>query len=543
MRLKLSHLEGLAFFGLYAIALYVWLLPLSGNQLPFGDVDASSHFAIGDYMAAHDTGILKVPYYLFERYGNQNDVASGYLWYAPQYWTITGIAQILGGMRIFPVFIFIAISGTLIIGSLYFFMRKLFGFWPALIAGLLTAFSTRDYMIYLWGQWPQSLSFAFTPLIMYCFYQYVSHFSQSTPQLQPSPPPKKYLYIMALFLSAQMFFHPQGLVASGATLLFATLFLWIKHRKFPVTLPDVGVSLLIFLIISFAFAPLNTSEFFVELVKREPSQSQMSPQFHRLFTWYHIRNDEGIPDFYFTYKNSHGSLDEKLQDSWMLYWTLPFLLLGIFIVGLRRKEHDIMLLSWLSALYVLTRLTTFGIGGGRDIRMFAFEGHVFYSFIAIGVMAVPSFFKNISLKIPLKYGLIAVVIFFGITVNAQSAYMVLSGMQHSIGRINPAQYEAAEWIRQNIPQDADIYDVGTLGYQNYAAKIKWMGVLSQRHFIVNDGQENTTDYVVVDYSDAKLLRNQQYIDAISAMERPFGNSTPVYNRQDIKVYHVAAIKQ
>ena len=169
MKLSIKKIEILSVVILYLAALYIWTLPIQKNRLPFGDVDASSHFAVGDYMVTHDKSIYKVPYYIFSRYGGQN---YGYLWYPPQYWTDTGIFQIIGEERVFPTFVMIAVFSSLIIISSYLLIRKLFGFWPAILSSFLLIFSTRDFMVYLWGQWPQAVSFAITPLVLYCFYHY-----------------------------------------------------------------------------------------------------------------------------------------------------------------------------------------------------------------------------------------------------------------------------------------------------------------------------------------------------------------------------------
>lgn len=532
MKISLKKIEIIAVVILYLAALYIWTLPIQENKLPFGDVDASSHFAVGDYIVAHDKSIAKLPYYLLLRYGGQNNIYPGYIWYPPQYWTNAGIAQIFGGERVFPFFIAIAIFSSLIILSSYFLIRSLFGFWAAFLSSFLLIFSTRDYMIYLWGQWPQSLSFAFTPLVLYSFYQYYKNYKESRNK-------QIYLYFAALFLAAQFFFHPQGMIASAGALTVLSLILMAKNRKMPFSIKHLAAATIIFAFIAAAFAPLNVGEFFVEITTSQAKpEGKTSFQFDKLFRWYQgIKNDPGLPDFYFTYNKSHGSL----QDILLSWWTLPFLLIGLFVLAYRRKEEDIVMISWLISFYFLTRLAVFGFGQ-RDIRMFAYEAHVFYPIIAIGLLSISSLPKYESFKKYLKYGLIALFLILAVSVNGASAYNVLNGMQYSIGRINPAQYEAAEWVMANLEENADIYDIGTLGYQNFAAKIKWLGVLSQRHFIINDFEINSTDYVFLDYSDALLLGNKAYISSLQNFENNFQNMTPIYNKNHIRVYKVAGIK-
>src|SRR3989338_4996244 len=352
MKLSLKKVEIVLLVILYLSALYLWTLPIQNNKLPFGDVDASSHFTIGDYMATYDKSIAKIPYPITFRYHGQNAMFPDYLWYPPQYWTNTGIAQVLGGDRILSPFIIIAIFSSLIIISSYFLIRYLFGFWPAFLSSFLLIFSTRDYIIYLWGQWPQMLSFAFTPLILYSFYKYYeNHRENQNRQL--------YLYVLSLFLAAQFFFHPQGMIASIGALIVFSLILIIKNRKIPFKISHAVIAIILLAFVSAVFAPLNVGEFFAEITARNGASPNYL-QFDKLFKWYQgIKNDPGLPDFYFTYNKTHGSLEGGLL-SW---WTLPFLLTGLFVLTFRRNEKDFLLLSFIISFYFLTRLTVFGFAG------------------------------------------------------------------------------------------------------------------------------------------------------------------------------------
>ncbi|MBI3027438.1 glycosyltransferase family 39 protein [Candidatus Woesearchaeota archaeon] len=533
MKISLKKIEILLIAVLYLAALYIWTLPIQKNMLPFGDVDSSSHFTIGDYMVSYDRSILEIPYPVTFRYYGQNNLFPALLWYPPQYWTNLGIMQVIGGERILPVFILVAVFCTLIIISSYFLIRSLFGFWAAFLSSFLLVFSARDFMIYLWGQWPQSLSFAFTPLILYCFYQYNKHYNENQNR-------QIYLYMLALFLAAQFFFHPQGMVASAGALIAYCIFLAIKKRKLPFNIKHALIPIVLFVLVSSAFAPLNVGEFVQELASKQQSSSGESKGFQldKLFKWYHgIKNDPGLPDFYFTYNQTHGSLQNILL-SW---WTLPFLLIGLFVLAYRRNDEDLLLLGWFASFYFLTRLTVFGYGA-RDIRMFAYEAHIFYPIIAIGVLSLSSLAKQNALKKYLKYALIMVFLALAVSINGKSAYDVLKSQQYSIARINNAQYESAEWIRINLPENADIYDFGTFGYQNYAAKIKWLMALSQRHFIISGSELNMTDYIFIDYTDALALRSQNYLGMVQNFESNLQNQTPIYNKNNIKVYKVAGIK-
>jgi len=343
---------------------------------------------------------------------------------------------------------------------------------------------------------------------------------------------------LALFLAAQFFFHPQGLIASLGALIIFSLILLIKTRKIPFNLKHLTIAFVLFAFVCVIFAPFNVGAFFSELTTPQSAGAVKNFQFDKLFKWYQgIKNDPGLPDFYFTYNMAHGSL----QDTLLSWWTLPFLLIGLLVLFYRRKDEDLVLISWFISFYFLTRLVVFGYGT-RDLRMFAYEAHVFYPIIAIGLISISSFSRHEAIKKYLKFGLIILFFILAVFINGKSAYNVLKSQQNSIGRINVAQYEAAEWIRANLPIDADIYDIGTLGFQNFAAKIKWLGVLSQRHFIVDKPEINLTDYVLLDYTDALSLRDQNYINFLQDFQLRFQNSTAIYDKNNIKVYQIAGIK-
>lgn len=523
MKLQRAHLEISAFLVLYLFAFLFWTIPLHENTLPFGDVDASSHFTIGDYMVAHDASTIEVPYYIFLRYGGQNSEFPGYLWYPPQYWTSTGISQILGGDRILPSFLFVAFSSLLIMISSFILVRHLFGFWPALLSSFLLVFSTRDYMIYLWGQWPQSLSFGFTPIVLYCYYRY-----HETRKKKENP---TYLYLLAILLSAQFFFHPQGMVASSAAIILFILYFLIKERKIPFNIKHAAFSFIGFILVSSLFAPFNIGEFVEGVAKKQDASESSTLELHKLFKWYQgIKGDGGLPDFYFTYNLTHGSL----QGGLISWWTLPLLLFGITVLFLRRKPKDILFLSWLFSFYLLTHLSVIGLGS-RDIRMFAYEAHIFYPLIALGLVTIPTLFQK-KLRRPLFIGLTIIFLLFALNVNAKSAFETLKSQQYSAGRINSMQLEAAEWIKENLDERAVIYSYGTLGFQNYGSKVKWMGVLSQRRFATDERDLNITNHIFVDYSDARLLGNQDYANAIQQFEQTIQNGSIIYDKNFIRLY-------
>ena len=84
--------------------------------------------------------------------------------------------QILSGDRIVSPYLLIAITSFLTAFSMYFLIRKLYGFLPATFVSLSVVFSIKDFLTYLWGQRPNLASFVFIPLLMYSFYKYIDAF-------------------------------------------------------------------------------------------------------------------------------------------------------------------------------------------------------------------------------------------------------------------------------------------------------------------------------------------------------------------------------
>jgi len=161
---------------LYIFSLFMWTLPIQNNPVPYGEVDASSHFMIADYMVKTDKVIYELPPYIDIRYWRDNFLVNSRLWYHPPYHMNFANIGILGGHRITSLFLFNAILSSSGVIILFFIVRRLFGQLPAFLASLFMAFSMRDILIYMWGQWPQQLSYLMTPIILFSFYKYISSF-------------------------------------------------------------------------------------------------------------------------------------------------------------------------------------------------------------------------------------------------------------------------------------------------------------------------------------------------------------------------------
>ncbi len=64
-----KKIEALLVALLVLITIYIWTSPFQKNQMPFGDVDSSTHFALGDYSGQKGTTSTQIPPYLKYRYG------------------------------------------------------------------------------------------------------------------------------------------------------------------------------------------------------------------------------------------------------------------------------------------------------------------------------------------------------------------------------------------------------------------------------------------------------------------------------------------
>ena len=201
MKLKRSYLEAGAFILVYLFALYMWTLPFQDNNTPYGEFDAISHWELGDFISQRDETFVYLPAFLDYSYGGDNKFKPHTLWYHPPFHTDFAIISAFSNDRVVPIFLTNAIFASSILISVFFVIRRLFGFLPAILSSFLLTFSMRDILPYLWGQWPERFAYAFIPLILYCFYMYYTSYSKE--KNKPI-----YLYIMSLLLAVNLFIHP-----------------------------------------------------------------------------------------------------------------------------------------------------------------------------------------------------------------------------------------------------------------------------------------------------------------------------------------------
>lgn len=473
---------------LFLISFYLWTLPLQKNKLPFGEGDAAWHFANSDYAAQADRSFWRLPNYIgLWYYGYNKILGVNALEYPPPYHLNGGIMQIVGGDRIVPIYLYIVITSFSIIFTLYFLIKKLYGSLPAFIAGFSLIFSIRDIMVYLWGQRPTTASYAYIPLILFCFYRYIVSLIKRCSD-------KKYLIIGVLLLVSQYYFHIQGFIISFVILTVFVIFMFLKY-KFTIEFKEIRFIILV----SSLFLAMSLPFILIYLGASTSIPLRIN-SLHRLFYWY--KPVGGYPVANIPYTKVYG------------FYAFPFLFVGIFYALARRKPQDILLLSWLIGMYIVLHFDVVGFGSiPRVERMLIPEAYIFYSFISLGVVKL-AYFLKLNTKIKGYVTLIAILVFiiFLIYFQGNNAYITLKNAYIGILRITPYQYEIAKWIDKNLPQDAIIYNVGQLTYP----KERFISMLAKRagvtqgsyvHFYNRTGRE--PNYVLIDYSDLILVKDRE----------------------------------
>jgi len=507
--MKKAHVELIVLALLFIGAFWLWSLPYQKNKMPYGDVDSSTHFTLADYMALNDYPTYWLPYYM-----DYLGEGAGKLWYPPQYHTTSAILNIFTNERVLPVLLFQTIVCFSIIFTSYFLIRKLYGFLAAFLTSLLLVFSTRDIMWYLWGQYPQVLSFGIIPLVLYCFYSYITESK------------KLYLYLTAIFVGIQFFIHPQAIFISFVTCVFFTLFFILKNKKFPFKIKHIIFSLIVMFLLIMPFYSFPFGE------KTGYSEGYMfkieTTRFNTLFHWYGILKPLGVPESYYSFKQMIG------------LWILPLFLIGLIFIILRRKNKDLLLISWLIAFYLASHDTVFGLW--RAERFTETEIHILAPIAVVGLFSIVSFIKlKKEYRTYIKYGLVILFIIFAFSVNGKTAYNSLKNAYGGILRLTPYQYEVSEWMEQNLPENANVYETGTVIY----TKKKWIRAISVRHLLWDfegiQPKKNATvgTHLLVDYSDLVLINDMANIEALQKWENEnVKGQKLVYDKDYIKVYEI-----
>ena len=250
-----------------------------------------------------------------------------------------------------------------------------------------------------------------------------------------------------------------------------------------------------------------------------------------------------VPESYFSFTQMHG------------LWTLPFLLIGIAILLLRRQEKDIFMLAWLISLYLVLHRDLISKAAFLH-RSLSATAHIFAPLTTIGAVYIVSLIKlpsNYSKF--LKYGIAAVFVYLALSVNYATASKLINKDTYNpytidgfFVTLNEPEFKASQWILENAPAPVNISVLGIPHADNFASatskKIRWLGAASQHatrfHFFRED-QQGTLDskewYIMMDYTMVGPMRDQQSADMLQQFEKVnLTNHTLIYNKDDIRVY-------
>ena len=535
MKLNKNHTQTLIFIVVYLFAIYFWSQPYQERKLPYGEYDAMSHFEVADYMAYNDKSFNELPPYIDLRYGTDNKYKPHTLWYPPTFHSSLAVAEVFGGERTVPVFLMNTILATFILISVYFVINSLFGFLPAILSALLLIFSPRDFMPYLWGQWPERFAYAFVPLILYFFYKYFISYSKE--EKKPH-----YLYITALLLGIDILVHPLVFFHSIIALAVLYILLAVKQRKFVFNIKHLLISIVIFIALFMMF-PNQTFNIFAQFSRSSGTENVMSFDLSRLFQWsLNPKDYEGsVPANYFSFREMNG------------LWTLPFLLIGIAFLLWRREEKDLFMLAWLIGLYLVLHRDLIGKATFLH-RSLSASAHIFAPLTAIGAIYLSS-----AIKLPsnfnkyLKYGIAGLFVILIFTINMAYAAKLINKETYNdpFSTLSKEQFQAAEWMLENADPRYNVSVVGIPHYPNLlpatAKKIRWSAAVSQhvsRFYLLafeEDKEEAErrlkNDYIMLDYTMVGSLGDKQTFDIMQDMEKNvLTNYTLLYDKNNIRVY-------
>ena len=515
---------------LFLVAFYIWTLPIQVSHMPFGEGDAVWHYGVGDFIASHDRSIDKLPSYIGYWYYLFNPVLGpNALEYPPSTHVNYAFMELFTGDRFVSVYIYKAITSFLGVFAVYFLVSRLYGAWPGFLAGFGMAFSSREMLTYLWGQQPTLLSVSIIPVVLYAFYSYLlSVFEGKAKNI--------YLYMTSLLLISQYLLHIQGVIVSLTLMGVFSVLMLVKHRKFPVkNLSPVHLAVCAVLIAVVAV------QFFNIYFGTQLDVGTEKGNFGRLFSWsIDPKLQEGsYPDFYFSFAHNYGSIGFFLP-------LIPFILIGIAFALLRRKNQDLLLVSWLIGVYITLHLDVFlGTSIPRIARMLIIEPQLFFALAAIGAFYLPSLLKlNLDRQL-MKLGMSVLLILVIVLTLGVSSYGFMKGAYSELMRVSPAEIDASDWMSRNLPEDAVIYNFGTISYP----KMRFMHILSQRYMnskpdgfvLANSNITLIPTHYVFDYSDlARFSSDPQASKMISDLEsrEKEVNGTKLYDKNSIRIYTV-----
>ena len=466
---KIQIKDMIALTVLFLAAFWLWTLPLQNNPLPFGEHDGAYIFSYGDHMTytGRSSDIVgDSPLSILFWYSGYNSaLGPTTLEYPPPYLMDYAFAQVFGGERIVPPYLFIAITSFLSIFSMYLLIRKLYGFEVAILTSMGIMFSFRAISLYLWGQRHNLFAFVYIPIAMYALYKYLKSFYDNNEKIV-------YLYLFVLMFLCTFLIHFGATIFLVPYLIILISLMAVKYKKLPLSRKIIKQYAIIMAIVLIVIAPFYLIYFGAENTNIDLGLRDLGSFLY----W------NKVPETSYSMNPQFSKYDVNYMGRWSL---IP-LFLGIAVLFIRRKDSDLVILSALLTLYIIFHLPAVGLvkfDSYRVGRFLAVETYFFYALMAIGLTSLPSFFPIPKLwKKYVKYILVILFLFLVIKIEGGDAYDSLNGAYPSISRITPAQYELTEWIQENVPEVSAIHFMGTLSY----AKKAYIQVLSRRAGLRSD---------------------------------------------------------
>lgn len=502
---------------IYLGCLYIWCLPFISNPYPYGSVDGATYLQFGDYMGLYDKPIYKLPEY----FGRQ-ELNDKKLWHAPTYYIDMALSELTGGYRFQSIFFFIAFTNSIIFFSVYLLIKKLYGFLPALITASMATLSLRSLSFNFMGHWQHLASISFLPLIIYCYYRYTESYIKN--ETKPA-----YIIIAAILTASQFLFHTLFFLHTIFFIVTYTLVLTIIHKKLVFSIKHALISILVFAAITLPYF----LQFSYGVSVDTASQTLIEPfKLTTLYWGIDSKPYEGMmyPGWFDFYQNHNGA------------WIIAPTILGIIILLIRRKENDIVLLSWLLSYYLLIDFVPFlGFLSGYGHKSLVAEAYALYPFAVLSFFLFPSFIKHPKVRTFLKYGLVSLLVALVLFINVPPTLSINKTPELDISRLTKPEYDAAEWLRLNIKDNSiKIVDVGTIEY----GKKRMIGMVANKLFLYDSNiipekilEEQIGRLVFIDYSDIAFTKQEDLAKQLKQWELTvFSNYTKIYESQMITIY-------
>jgi hypothetical protein len=526
---------------LVVVVLYMGSLPVSHSPYPYGENDAAHHWGRTNYYVTTDNIDNVNPYY---------SIASWYIppkkedfWvplYPMSYFMNQGIMRAIFGNDDYASNVILGFFSLLLIPTVLFLIfNRLFGPLFGFFAGLLVLFDTSVLLKLLWGQRPLLLTFPFILASYYMYFRFV--------QTQKY----KYLILTSLFAVAICFYHPAGVLFPFLGVALYTGYFLIKNKKLPFAWYHPIIPIILFVLLFIPTIGNITSFGHTEKLSEQLTEHE-TINLKEFFEWFVYENYEN-PQIR-TYSSIMGG-----------YWTLPLLLLGLLFIILKRSEKNRFILIFVLSTYFLFHIESLGYRLYNMDRFFELSGMAFTALVILGFVLVWQLCRRYKM---IQYGLAIAFIVLLIIFNAIPQKEFLENSYSGPLRINDEQSEFITWAHDHLSYDLStrdpqelrdvpfLYYIGAYSY----AKIRFIQSLSQvpMYFITltNPQSMNITEYyttlteenlplaftphfshIVFDYSDAKILGNNEILGWMQYYEETFPiNKSLIYNKNNIRVY-------